>query len=80
MRNKKINFQSHTLMPNKKIPLFRVTQPYLNLLVKFRIFFRFSGKNMILCILKDGMPFKMHKIIFFPDKNVCLPCLKFSDP
>ena len=37
---------------------------YLNLLVKPRIFFRFSGKNIILCILKGKMPFKMHKIIF----------------
>ena len=27
--------------PNVKIPVFRVTQPYLNLLVKPRIFFRF---------------------------------------
>ena len=31
------------------------------------------------------MPFKMHKIIFSPEKNfkknnVCLPYLKFSDP
>ena len=25
------------------------------------------------------MPFKMHKIRFFPEKNVCLPYLKFSD-
>ena len=30
--------------PNKKISVFRVTRPYLNLLVKPRIFFRFSGK------------------------------------
>ena len=33
---------------------------------------------MILCILKGEMPFKMHKIIFFPG-YVCLPCLKFSE-
>ena len=31
------------------------------------------------------MPFKMYKVIFFPEKNnekryVCLPYLKFSDP
>ena len=31
-------------------------------------FIFFSGKNIILCILKDEMPFKMHKIIFFPRK------------
>ena len=34
---------------------------------------------MILCILKAEMPFKMHKIIFFSRKYVCLPYLKFSD-
>ena len=38
--------------PNKKLPVFRVTQPYLNLRVKLRNFFRFSGKYIILCILK----------------------------
>ena len=65
--------------------MFRVTRPYLNLLLKPGIFFRFSGKNKILCILKGGMPFKMHEIIFFPEKKiikknyVCLPYLKFSD-
>ena len=42
-----------------------MTRPYLNLLMKPRIFFRFSGKNIILCILKGVMPFKMHKTIFF---------------
>ena len=25
----------------------------------------FSGKSLILCIMKSEMPFKMHKIIFF---------------
>ena len=52
---------------NEKIPAFRVTRPCLNLLVKL-----FSGFL--------NSPFKMHKIIFFPEKkNVCLPYLKFSD-
>ena len=32
--------------PNKKIPVFRVAQPYLNLLVKPRFIFRFSGKKL----------------------------------
>ena len=70
----------------KKNPVFRVTRPYLNLLVKPRMFFRFSGKNMMLCILKGEMPSKMNKIIFFSRKKkyfkkyVCLPYLKFSDP
>ena len=31
--------------PNKKIPVFRVTRPYLNLLVKPRIFIGFLGKT-----------------------------------
>ena len=44
----------------------------VNLLVKPRIFSRFTGKNIILCILKDEMSFKMHKIIFFPEKNTFL--------
>ena len=53
-------------MPNKEIPVFRVVRPYLNLLVKPRIFFfRFSGKNIILCILKGEMPLKCIKLNFF---------------
>ena len=47
----------------KKIPVFRVTRTYLYILVK-PSFFRFSGKNIILCILKGILPFKMHKIMF----------------
>ena len=41
---------------------------------------------MILSFFKGGMPFKMHKTVFFPEKkdnlkNMCgLPYLKFSDP
>ena len=27
----------------------------------------FSGKNIILCILKGMLPFKMHKIKYFPE-------------
>ena len=37
------------LRPNKKT-VFSVTQPYINLLVKPRIFSGFPDKNMILCI------------------------------
>ena len=33
------------IRPNKKIPVFRVTGPYLNLLVKPIIYFGFSGKK-----------------------------------
>ena len=36
-----------TLRPNKKIPVFRVIQPYLNLLMKPRFFSGFLGKNII---------------------------------
>ena len=69
------------LRPNKEIFVFRVTRPYLNLLIKPRFFFRFSGKNIISCILKGEMPFKMHKIIFFQEKkDVYLPYLKILDP
>ena len=62
---------------NKNTPVFRVARPYLNLLVKPRIFFRFSGKKIILCILKGKMLFKMHKIIFFP--IICVTLQKISD-
>ena len=56
-----------------------LTLPYLNLLVKPRIcIFRFSGKNITLCILKGEMPFKMHKIIF-PEKKSVPTLPKISD-
>ena len=58
----------------KKIPVFRINQPYLNLLVKQGIFSGFLEKNIILCISKGILPFKMHKILFFPEKN-CVPTL-----
>ena len=66
--------------------LFRVNQPYLNLLVNLEFFSGFLEIIIILCILKDNMPFKMYKIIFFcPEKKIIkkkivrLPYLKFSD-
>ena len=52
-----------------KKPVFKVTRPYLNLSVKPRIVSGFLDKNIILCILKGAMPFKMHKIIFFSRKK-----------
>ena len=75
---------SCTLRPNKKIPVLRVTRPYLNLLVKPIIVFRISVKNIILWILKGKMPFKMYKIIFFPEKKkmkkkMCAYLPKISD-
>ena len=60
------------LSPNKKIPVFRVTRLYLNLLVKPRFFSGFLSK----CI----------KLYFFPEKKllkkkICVPTLlKLSDP
>ena len=67
----------------KEYPVFWVSRPYLNLLVKPRNIFMYSGKNIILCILKDKMPFKMPKIIFVQKKKLkkylCLPYLKFPD-
>ena len=64
----------------QKIPVFKETRPYLNLL-NFDFFFK---KNKILCILKGKMLFKMHKIILLFQikkiKYVCLPYLKFPDP
>ena len=66
------------LVKYRKIPVFRVTRPYLNLLVEPRLFFLGggSGKYIILCILKGKiMPFKMLKIILSSEKkslkNMC---------
>ena len=58
----------HTIRPNKKNKFVSVTG--LKILGRvgtniFLIIF-FSGKNIILCILKGEMPLKMHKIIFCP--------------
>ena len=64
------------LRPNKIYYMLRITRPYLNLLVKPRIFFRTSGKYIIVCILKGEMPFKIHQIINSLKKYVCLPYLK----
>ena len=44
--------------------MFRVAGPFRNLQVK-PVFWR----NIILCILKGEMPFKMHKLYFFPEKK-----------
>ena len=61
--------------PNKKRPVFRVTQAYLILLVKPGFCSGFlKKKNTNLCILKGEMSFKMHEIIFF-QKKICEPTL-----
>ena len=68
------------MRPNKKILVFRVTRPFLNLLVKPRsnILEIVSGfqekKYIILCILKGDLSCKMHKIIYFFKKK-CVPTL-----
>ena len=51
--------------PNKNIhvSVFRVTG--LKILGRVGTHIFFSGKNVILCILKGISPFKMHRIIFF---------------
>ena len=42
---KKALKEERKVRPNTKKPVFRVTRPYLNLLVKPRSFFRFSEKK-----------------------------------
>ena len=46
------------IRPNKKIPVFRVTRPYLNFLVKPRFLLGFLDKIIILCILKGENAFQ----------------------
>ena len=69
------------MRPNKKNHMFRVTLPYLDLLVKPFFsgflgkkinFIHFERQNIISCILKGQMPFKMHEIYFLiQEKNMC---------
>ena len=66
-----------SVRPNKKIPVFRVTRPYQNLLVKPRFFSGFLGKKYNF----NAYVFQNNKIIFcspppLEKKNVCpLPTL-----
>ena len=58
------------LRPNKKISVFRVTGLKILGRVGTHFFFNyffFPGKNIFSCILKGISPFKMHKIIYFPE-------------
>ena len=60
------------IRPNKKINVFWVTGLQILGRVGTHIFFYhffFWKKYIILCILKSILPFKMHKIIYFPEKN-----------
>ena len=52
-----------------KIHVFRVTTLPKLTVETLNVFQVFWGKNIILCILKGEMPFKMYKIIFFPKKK-----------
>ena len=70
--------------PNKKMPVLRVTSPYLNLLGNLEFFSGFLEKYNFIHF-ERRMPFKMHKIIYSKKKklikiNVWLPYVKFSDP
>ena len=58
-------YKTLILRPNKKI-VFRVMGR--KSLGRVDTHF-FSGKNIIICILKGILPFKMHKIRFFPRKS-----------
>ena len=49
----------------KKINVFRVT--HLKILGRVGTHFFPLEKKVFLCILKGILPFKMHKIIFFPE-------------
>ena len=67
------------IMQNKKIPVFRVTRPYLNLLVKPRIFFKFSGKKNIF-VMHFERQIRLSKCIKLylsppPPKKICVPTL-----
>ena len=56
------------IRPNKKISVFRVTGlKILGRVGTHILLLFFSGKNIILCVLKGETPFKMHKIILFPE-------------
>ena len=58
--------------PNKKISVFRVMGLTILGRVDTHVFLDYffsSGKDIILCILKGEMPFKMHKIIIFAFQN-----------
>ena len=75
------------IRPNKKIPVFRVIRPNLNLLVKPILFSGFLEEKYNSIHFERHFAFQMYKIIFFSrnkkiikKKYVCLPYLKFSDP
>ena len=63
--------QANQLRPNKKIPVFRVTWPYLNFLVKPRTFSRFSGKKYNYIHFERQNAFqKFIKLYFFSRKKI----------
>ena len=70
-----MRFQYKSIRPNPKISVFSVTRSYLNLLVKPRIFFRFSGKIYNFMHFERQNAFQnVENYIFFSKKiikNVC---------
>ena len=76
--------EKNKIRPNKKkqTPMFRVTGPYLNFVVKPRIFFRYSGKkyNFMHFERRNKITFfskclsKCIKLYFF-QKKICVPTL-----
>ena len=64
-----IFFPEKSLRPNKRIPVFRVTPPYPNLLMRPRIFSGFLEKKYNFMNLNGILPFKVHRLIYFPRKK-----------
>ena len=60
------NLVAILVRPRKKVSVFQVTGLKILGRVGIHIFF-LEKNNTILCILKGEMPFKMHKIVFFPE-------------
>ena len=58
--------------------MYRVTQPYLNLLVKPRIFSCFHEKYNPMHFERQKCLSKCIKFYFFPEKKICVPTLPKS--
>ena len=68
-----------SIRSNRKIPVFSVTRPYLNLLVKPRIFSGFLKKNVFMYFERQNAFQNSLNYFSFPEK-ICVPTLpKISD-
>ena len=68
-----------SIRSNRKIPVFSVTRPYLNLLVKPRIFSGFLKKNFFMYFERQNAFQNSLNYFSFPEK-ICVPTLpKISD-